>query len=113
MNHFELVCIFKPDLTNQSIDNLTKKVLEIIENLEGKIIGKEIWGLRNFSYTIKTYKKGFYIFLQLDINGNIINKINNAFNINEDIIRYLIIKVDKHEKLPTIILKEKENNNEK
>ena len=41
---------------------------------------------------------------------NKLSSINNSLNLDENILRYLLVKVDNHEKLPTIILKNRENN---
>lgn len=112
MKHFEIVCIFKPNIGKDILDKNINTLTEKIENLGGKVVGNEDWGLIDFAYTIKKLKKGFYQFLQVDINGEKIKEISNFFNIEENIIRNLIINVDKHEKLPTIIAKDK-NNNEK
>ena len=112
MKHFEIVCIFKPNIGNDIIEKSINTLSEKIGNLGGKIVGKENWGILDFAYTIKKLKKGFYQFLQIDIDGEKIKELTNFFNLEENIIRNLIINVDGHEKLPTIILKDK-NNNEK
>ena len=58
------------------------------------------------SYKIKNFKKAFYKFYQLEIEGSKIQNIKKNINQNEQIIRHLFVKVKNHEKLPTIILKE-------
>ena len=75
MTHYELTCIFKPNLDEESLKTLTNKVQEIIENEKGKVVGKEIWGLIDLAYTINSFQKGYYIFLQIDINGNDIHNL--------------------------------------
>ena len=110
MKHYEIICIFKPDLAKKAFEDLTEKIKNIITENGGKVIGQEIWDLRDFAYTIEKYKKGYYIFLQVDIESSKLNVIKNFFNLNENILRNLMIKVEEHEKLPTIILKNKEDN---
>lgn len=110
MKHYELISIFKPDLSKSAFEDLTNKIKKIIKDLGGNIAGEEIWALKDFAYTIKKYKKGYYIFLQIDMKTNKLSSINNSLNLDENILRYLLVKVDNHEKLPTIILKNRENN---
>ena len=74
--------------------------------LKGSIFSKEDWGLKNLNYKIKNYKKAFYKFYQLEIEGSKIQNIKKNINQNEQIIRHLFVKVKNHEQLPTKILKE-------
>ena len=106
MNKFETVILLSPDLSSENLkkqeDSFTKYLIE----LSGSVISKEDWGLRNLSYKIKNFKKAFYKFYQLEIEGSKIQDIKKNVNQNEQIIRHLFIKVENHEKLPTKILKE-------
>ena len=107
MNHFELVCILKPDLSKQSQDQVEENMKKSIGEFGGKIVDQEIWGLKDLAYPIKKTNKGYYIFLQFDIDSKKLVNINNSLNLNENIIRHLSIKVEKHEKLPTIMAQQK------
>ena len=106
MNNYELICIFKADLTNQSITQLSENISKNINNVGGKIVAEESWGIRNLSYSIKNQKKGYYYFLQISIIGNELSKFRNFLNLEEKIIRHLFVKVPQHEKLPTVMMKE-------
>ena len=53
MNHFELVCILKPDLSKQSQDQVEENMKKYINESGGKIVDQEIWGLKNLAYPIK------------------------------------------------------------
>ena len=107
MNHFELVCILKPDLSKQSQDQVDENMKKSISESGGKIIDQETWGLKDLAYPIKKTNKGYYIFLQFDIDSKKLVNINKSLNLNENIIRHLAIKVEKHEKLPTAMTQQK------
>ena len=79
---------------------------KLLNGLNGSIFSEEDWGLRDLSYKIKNFKKAFYKFYQLEIEGNDIQNIKKNINQNEQIIRHLFIKVENHEELPTKIFKE-------
>ena len=72
-----------------------------IESSEGKIISTENWGLRDLSYKINNYKKAFYKFYQIEINGSNIENLKKIMTQNEKILRHLFVKVENHQELPT------------
>ncbi len=109
MNKFEAVILFSPDLSNPIIAKEEEKFNKIIDNLKGKMLEKENWGLKDLSYSINNFKKAFYKYYQLEINGSELKNIKKTLTQNEKILRHLFIKVDKHQKLPTKMI----NNEEK
>ena len=101
MNKFETTILFSPDLTSSNLGKIEDIFKNLLEKFNGKIYKEENWGLRDLSYNIKKYKKAFYKFYQIEIEGDKIQDIKNALNKNEQIIRYLFIKVVNHCELPT------------
>ena len=111
MDKFEAVLLFSPDLTSQNIAKENEDINNIIVNFKGILVNIEDWGLRNFSYNIKNYKKAFYNFYQFEINGDKIADMKKTLTQNEKIIRHLIIKVENHQSLPTKIKNEEKKTN--
>ena len=107
MNKFEVVLILNPDLSTtilkNELDNFKSKLL----NQSAKIINEENWGLRDLSYSINKFKKAFYSFLQIEAAGHIIKDISKELNQSENLIRYIFIKVNEHQELPTKLNYEK------
>ena len=83
-----------PESQNKKLVN---KYEEIIKKNSGKILKVEEWGLRNLSHSIKNNKKGFYFHIKLEGNGKTIEELEKAQNIDEMLIRFLTVKVKKHE----------------
>jgi len=106
MNKFEAVILLSPDLSSENLKKQEDSFTKYLVALSGSIISQEDWGLRDLSYKIKSFKKAFYRFYQLEIEGSKIQDIKKNINQNEQIIRHLIIKVENHEKLPTKVLNE-------
>tara|TARA_A100001011_G_scaffold400499_1_gene515556 strand:+ start:4139 stop:4465 length:327 start_codon:yes stop_codon:yes gene_type:complete len=107
MNKFEIVLIFNPDL---SISVLKKEVDEFklkLKSYSAKIINEEDWGLRELSYNMNKFKKAFYKFLQIELSGSIIKDLSSELNQSENLLRYLFVKVDEHQELPTKLKNEK------
>ncbi len=107
MNKFEAVLILNPDLSTNTIDGEIIKFKSNLEAHSAKIINEEDWGLRELSYSIKKFKKAFYRFFQIETSGSIVKEINKELNQSENLIRYIFIKVKKHQELPTKLNHEK------
>ena len=107
MNKFEIVLIFSPDLaTNplkEEINNFKKK----LEANSAVVVNHEDWGLRDLSYNINKFKKAFYHFLQIEAQGNMIKEVSKELNQSENLLRYIFIKVNEHQELPTKLNYEK------
>ena len=80
MNKFEAVLLLSPETSNSLLLENLKNFEETIENNSGKITNIEDWGLRDLSYDISNFKKAFYRYYQLEINGSSIQKITKNFN---------------------------------
>jgi len=97
MNSYEHTFITKQELSESQIKNLVNKYEDIIKKNSGKILKTEEWGLKNFSRSIESNKKGFYIHIKFDGDGKTIEELEKAENIDEMLIRYLTVKVKKHD----------------
>ncbi len=97
MNCYEHTFITKQDLPASQSKSIVNKYEELIKKNSGKIIKTEEWGLRNLSHVIKNNKKGFYFHIKLEGEGKTIEELEKAENIDEMLIRYLTVKVKKHD----------------
>ena len=97
MNCYEHTFITKQDLTKSQIEKLISKYENIIKTNSGKILKIEEWGLRSLSYSIKNSRKGFYFHIKFEGAGKTIEELEKAENIDETLIRYLTVKVKKHD----------------
>ena len=97
MNYYEHTLIAKQDLTESRVEGLIKKCEDIINKNSGKIIKTENWGIRNLSYDIKKNKKGFYLHIKFEGIRKAVEALEKTENIDETILRYLTVKVKKHD----------------
>ena len=107
MDNFETTLILSPDLSNEKLKLELKNFEENIKKNDGDIIAQEDWGLRDLSYKIGNYSKAFYNFYQIEIYGDKIENIKKTLNQDENFIRHLFVKVEKHQELPTKLNNEK------
>ena len=105
---FEHVLVLKQDLSTADLETELKNHSDTISELNGSIKYNESWGLRNLAYPINNSKKAFYEFMNIEMPGENIKTLNSKLNLNENVIRYLSVKVKEFGETPTAMLKEKE-----
>ena len=110
MAFYESIFITRQELTDSDIKNTIASFKKIIENNNAKLVDTESWGLRNLAYKIEKNKKGHYIVLKIDGNGEAINELERNMRIDENIIRYLSIKTKSINDEPSILAKKSEEN---
>jgi len=97
MNCYEHTFITKQSLSDDQTGKLLSKYENIIKENSGEVLKTEEWGLRVLSYRIKNNKKGFYYHIKFKGNGETVKELEKIQNIDEGLIRYLTIKVKKHD----------------
>ena len=97
MNCYEHTLITKQDLQEKQTKSLISKYEEIINKNAGKVLKIEEWGLKNFSHKIRNNKKGFYFHIKFEGTGKTINELEKAENIDQMLIRFLTVRVKKHD----------------
>ena len=97
MNCYEHTLIAKEALSENQSKELIDKYKNIISKNLGKVLKTEEWGLRTLAYRIKNNKKGFYFHIKLEGIGNTIKELEKAENMDKVLLRYLTVKVKKHD----------------
>ena len=97
---YESTFIARPDISSQQVDGLAEQFREILTEAGGEIAKTEYWGLRSLAYRIKKNRKGHYYFMNIDAPPEAISAMEHTMRINEDIIRYLTVRVDEHDPNP-------------
>ena len=95
MNCYEHTLIAKQDLSESQNKELVSKYENIINKNLGKVLKTEKWGLRNLAYKIKNNRKGFYLHIKFEGVGKTVEELEGAENIDEILLRFLTVKVNK------------------
>ena len=90
---YESVIIGRQDLTPNQFEELIDDFIKIIESFKGVIKKRENWGLRNLAYKINKNRKGHYVLLNIDSSSDAIVEYERLMRLNEDIIRFLTIRI--------------------
>lgn len=104
MAYYENVFIARQDISATQVDSLTEAFTNTVENGGGKVTKQEYWGLRNLAYKIKKNRKGHYVLLNLDASADVVQELERQMRINEDILRYLTIRLDELSDEPSPIM---------
>ena len=105
---YESVFIARQDISASQVDGLADDFTKILEDGGGKVAKREYWGLRTLQYKIKKNRKGHYILFNVDAPAEAIQEMERQMRLNEDVIRYLTVKVDALEEGPSIMMQAKE-----
>lgn len=102
---YEHIFLARQDLAQAQVDALAANATEIIEKNGGKVVKTETWGLRSLAYKIAKNRKAHYVMLELDAPGTVIAELERQTQINEDVIRYMTVKVDELENGPSVMMR--------
>ena len=105
MAYYESVLVFRQDLTEPQVKEKAAKFTEIIKELGGEVKSTEFWGLKNLAYVIRKNRKAHYVMLNIELDGSKITELERRSRIDEDVIRFLNVRVDELASTPSIMMK--------
>ncbi len=105
MPYYEHVFLARQDLSQAQVDALAENATKIVEEHKGKVVKTETWGLRTLTYKIQKNRKAHFVMLDIDASGDTIAELERQTRMNEDIIRYMTVRVEAHEKGPSVMMR--------
>jgi small subunit ribosomal protein S6 len=105
---YEHVFLARQDLAQAQVDTLAQTATEIIESNGGRVVRTETWGLRSLAYRIQKNRKAHYVALDFEAPAPVVAELERQTQINEDVVRYLTIRVDAHEQGPSAMMRKSE-----
>ena len=95
MREYEVMYIIKPDLEEEKYASIIEKYNTLIQNNGGEIISVEPWGKRRLAYEIEKLREGYYVLLRIKAEPELPAELERNFRIADEVIRYLIVKIEK------------------
>lgn len=95
MSIYESTFICSPDLPTEKIDELIEKVKKTVETTSGTVAVTQQLGRKRLAYPIKKFREGSYVYLEITGTGATISALENFYKVNDTIIRFLTVKVEK------------------
>lgn len=102
---YEHVFMARQDVTAQQVDDMTGQYRSIIEGMGGTVAKAEYWGVKSLSYRIRKNRKAHFTFLNVDAPAPALAEIERQQRLNEDVLRYLTVRVDEHEEGPSAMMR--------
>lgn len=110
---YEHVFLARQDLAQAQVDALAENATKIVEAQEGKVTKVENWGLRNLAYKIAKNRKAHYVMLNIDAPAGTVAELERQTSINEDVIRYMTIRVEELEGGPSVMMRKSDRDRER
>jgi small subunit ribosomal protein S6 len=101
---YENVFIARQDISGAQVDALADSLTQLVADNGGEVKKREYWGLRNLAYRMRKNRKGHYVLLNIAAPSAAVAELERTMRINEDVIRYMTIRVDTLEEGPSVIM---------
>ena len=105
---YEHVFLARQDLSQAQVDALATAATEIVEAGKGKVTKTETWGLRSLAYKIAKNRKAHFVLLNLDAPAGVVAELERQTALNEDVIRFMTIRVDELEGGPSVMMRKQD-----
>jgi len=110
---YEHVFIARQDLSPQQVEELTAQYKGVVEGLGGKIPKTEYWGVKSLTFRIRKNRKAHFTLFNIDAPPAAIKEIERQESINEDVLRFLTIRVDALEEGPSAMMRKADRDRER
>jgi small subunit ribosomal protein S6 len=102
---YEHVYLARQDVTTQQVDELTAQFKGIIEQMGGNVAKTEYWGLKSLSYRLRKNRKAHFTLMNVEAPAAALAEVERQERLNEDVLRYLTVRVDEHEAGPSAMMR--------
>ncbi|MBI2707375.1 MAG: 30S ribosomal protein S6 [Proteobacteria bacterium] len=109
MAFYETVFIARQDLSATQVEALAANLTDIITQGQGDVAKTEFCGLRTLAYSIKKNRKGHYVLFNIDSPSAAVKEMERQMRLNEDILRFLTLKLDKLDSDPSPLMQSKQS----
>ena len=110
---YEHVFLARQDLAQAQVDTLAENATKVITDNGGTVVKTETWGLRGLAYRIAKNRKAHYVMLDIDAPAPALAELERQTGLNEDVLRFMTIKVDAHEAGPSVMMRKNDRDRER
>ena len=108
MNLYEVTFLARADISTTQADGLVEQFKAVIEENGGSVGKTENWGLRSAAYRIRKSRKAHYLLMNLTCSPAALHEMERQMRLNEDVVRYLSIRVEEHDNEPSAPLQKRD-----
>jgi small subunit ribosomal protein S6 len=102
---YEHVYLARQDLSAQQVEELTAQLTGVIGQMGGKVSKTEYWGLKSLTYRMRKNRKAHMTLMNVEAPAAALNEIERQERLNEDVLRYITIRVEEHEEGPSAMMR--------
>ena len=110
---YEHVFLARQDLAQAQVDAIAENATKILTDNGGSVVKAETWGLKSLAYRIAKNRKAHYVMLEIDAPAAAVAELERQTGINEDVIRFMTIRVDAHEDGPSAMMRRSDRDRER
>jgi small subunit ribosomal protein S6 len=110
---YEHVFLARQDVSAQQVEELTAQIKGVLEQMGGKVTKTEQWGVKSLAYRLRKNRKAHYVLLNVDAPSAALNEVERQERLNEDVLRYITIRVDEHEEGPSAMMRKVDRDRER
>jgi small subunit ribosomal protein S6 len=110
---YEHIYLARQDVSPQQVEEMTNALTEVLVAGGGKVTKNEYWGLKSLSYRIKKNRKAHYSLLNIDAPAPAVAEMERQMRINEDILRFMTVRVDELEEGPSAMLQKRDRDDDR
>jgi small subunit ribosomal protein S6 len=110
---YEHIFLARQDVSAQQVEELTAQLTGVIEQLGGKVTKLEQWGVKSLSYRVRKNRKAHFTFMNVDAPPAALSEIERQERLNEDVLRYLTIRVEAHEEGPSAMMRKSDRDRDR
>ena len=110
---YEHIYLARQDVSQQQVEELTNTLTEVLAAGGGKVTKNEYWGLKSLSYRIRKNRKAHYSLLNIDAPSAAVAEMERQMRINEDILRFMTVRVDELEEGPSAMMQKRDRDDDR
>ncbi|HON38395.1 MAG: 30S ribosomal protein S6 [Desulfomonilia bacterium] len=96
MDLYEIMFIQNPDLGEEDREKLFTRFRNTVSKNGGEIINTQDQGIKTLAFKIQKRSRGRYFLIHLEGPGSMISELERFMRLDENIMRFVTIKLDKH-----------------
>ena len=102
---YEHILLARQDVSAQQVEELTAQLKGVIEQMGGKVTKLEQWGVKTLSYRMRKNRKAHFTLFNVEAPSAALNEIERQERLNEDVLRYITVRVEEHEEGPSAMMR--------
>lgn len=91
---YELTYVISGVVQQNQVDDIVRKINHLVESNDGDVLEVDEWGNQRLSYEIDRKRSGYYVNMYFKAPGSLISRLERELQINDDVLRYLTLRMD-------------------